>query len=157
MYAHLVPRSICPAPIPSPLPRKGGGSGGSHLPKAASRPSPASWHHVPVPAFKQPGWHRVALVYWGQMVQPHGAAPSPTGWMVLAVPADHLSHPSWLWQHQPSGGNPSLKSPQQALWHSGHVLCHLKLEGETKKLSCRLSTTHISSGQAWSAKQRGAI
>ena len=31
-----------------------------HLPKAASRPSPASWHHVHVPAFKQPGWHRVS-------------------------------------------------------------------------------------------------
>lgn len=36
--------------------------GGSHLPKAASQLSPASWHHVHVPAFKQPGWHWLAHV-----------------------------------------------------------------------------------------------
>lgn len=46
----------------SPSPYKGGGSGGSHFTKAAPWCFPALKHHVPITAFQELGYHRVAHI-----------------------------------------------------------------------------------------------
>lgn len=122
---------------------KRGGSGGRHLPKAASWCFPATQHHAHAPAFKEWGCHKVVhITPW--LLGPASQA-SPT------VPATISHTQSWLCQYQPSGCNKGLKTPQ-APWHSGHIPCQLKLK-ENRRKSLLSKSHYLRTSMAIEAKR----